>query len=163
MRITNIIATFLIVLLTFASGDAVSGKKKVSIELIANSESEADTLSATAFGISLAGALSEKGDVSSESLGIYKPTFEILVTAFSSQIQIWRELKDKGDPGSNYMDQLILIDDMGFLNEYIWTVHVAETSNKLPAGLQLESFRDWFGRSVGEHAPRIEARLSIHE
>ena len=145
------------------SGSALSeGTKSISIELLTSSQEEVDTLSATAFGVSLAGALEEEIDVTLEPNGIYKPTFKILVSAFSSQIQIWRELEEKNDRGSIYMDQLILVDDSGFLDEYVWLNHSSIISDA-PGNMNTVGFEKWSLKNIPKHEPRIEAQLSLHE
>ena len=157
-----------VLILTIAllcTGCATSGgtKKQVSIEILAASESKEDTLSSTAFGIALLGSLSNEGNVALEPVGYYKPTFKILVSAFSSQIQIWRELKEKKDPNSPYMNQLIEIDDAGFLNEYVSVEHSNIIVDEIPKNLRINELEKWSKVNLINHKPRIEARLNLQE
>lgn len=149
------------ILLTTSNALAENGKRSIGIELLAASSNDVDKLSATAFGISLANWANENGDFSSINSGIYKPTFNALMSAFSSQIQIWRELKEKEDPGSAYMDKLISVDNAGFLKEYIWVNHGNYIGGQAPTELRFNEYTDWANNNLSGHSPRIEARLNI--
>ncbi len=153
----------LILMVAFSGVSQSENGKDVSIVLHASSKADVDTLSATAFGISLAGSLSKKGDITSEPNGIYKPTYEILVSAFSSQIQIWRELKEKDDPNSQYMNQLISIDDNGYLKEYVWLNHSSKAIADIPPDLRVAEYKEWSVNNLVGHMPRIEARLNLSD
>ncbi len=156
-------AILAILLLAFISSItyAESEKRKIEIGLLAATSSEVDKLSATAFGISLAGWLNENEDIEKISSGVYRPTFISLTSAFSSQIQIWRELKEKEDPGSSYMNQLILVDNAGFLREYTWVNHSDYIGVPMPVNLKIEEFNKWASSNLSGHKSRIEAKLTI--
>lgn len=140
---------------------ADESNRKISITLMVATSSKVDSLSATAFGVSLAGWFSENEDIKSFSPGKYKPSFLALLSAYSSQIQIWRELKENEDPNSKYMDNLILVDDNGFLKEYVWVNHDKNIKGKKPEGLRKEEYIEWSTNELVGHVPRIEARLNI--
>ena len=153
----------LLLILSFSGPVFPEGKKEVNVVLNAASKSETDYLSATAFGMALTYSLSKEANLLTEPVGIYKPSFNVLVLAFSTHIQLWRELKEKDDLNSQYMDQLISVDDNGFLNEYVASMHSNNIIGDIPNNLQLVKFKKWSTNNLAGHSPRIEARLNLHE
>ena len=155
----------ILILAIFSTGCATPGgeKRHVSIEVHAASELKTDTLSATAFGVALAASLSKEGNVDLQPVGYYKPTFSILVSAFSSQIQIWREIREKEDPKSPYMNQLIEIDNAGFLKEYVSVEHSNVVVDEIPKNIRIDQFLKWSKENLMNHKPRIEARLRLQD
>lgn len=138
-------------------------KKNISIELLPASEKQIDNLTATAFGVSLAGWVSSNQEIDNVSTGAYQPSFEALKGVFASQITIWRELKAKDSTlQSDYMNDLLLVDDAGYLNEYIWINHIkADSKSSMPADLNVDKFQHWSKQHLKSHQPRMEATLTI--
>lgn len=164
MKITNIFGLKLVILLLLNSGIAASSnERRLKFEVLPVSNSEVDRLSATAFAVSLTGALEESGSLENEPAGVYEPTFNVLFVAFTKQIQIWRELQAENDRDSLYMSQLIEIDDAGYLKEYLWSSHSNEFRGRESPNLRLTAFRDWFTGNIDGHTPRIEARLILSQ
>lgn len=164
MRLLKIATTTIMFLAVAGVAYSDDGKRKIDIELIPASQSQVDQLSATAFGISLAGWVSEYKDTESLPVGKYRPTFTALVSALSAQIQIWRELQENEGPGSAYMNTLILIDDSGFLKEYVWANHAKHiVVGEKPKGLREKEFSQWAVAKLTGHVPRIEATLNVRE
>jgi hypothetical protein len=141
--------------------NVVAESKDISIELNVVADSVTANLSATAFGISLAGWVLKNEDIDMLPLGIYQPSADAYLDAFSSQIQIWRELRAKGEGPYDYLDQLVQVDDGGYLLEYVWRFHSARPWGDPPPDLDVESFSSWFPSHIAGHEPRLEAQLRV--
>lgn len=136
--------------------------REVSIVLNPASESETDTLSATAFGVSLAAWVAENEDIDSLPNGKYRPSFVAFVEALESQIEILRELRDGGTTVSRYINDLILVADTGYLREYVWVFHAVPSWYEHPAqDLKLGEYSKWHKIHLKQHTPRNEAQLRI--
>ena len=124
---------------------------------------EGDTagMSALSFGLSLLHYFTQHEDLDSFQEGTYSATSEALHAAFSSQTQIWRELRENGKSPYDYLDQLALVDDQGYLREYVWYFHRNESWGPPPQTLDLKDFAAWSEKTIPEHEPRLEAQLLI--
>lgn len=155
-----IIYCFLILLSLPVFGDG-ERKRKVSIELDPASSLEVDSLSATAFGLSLTHWLETNENAESLPNGKYEPSFSAYQHAFSNQIQIWREMSESKNLGSSYMDDLLKVQDAGYLNEYIWDNHSNQTWSETSQDLKLEDYNIWADDNLRGHKKRIEAQLLL--
>lgn len=161
MRATRIIALLLALCPLFGIVPANAQERGVTVGLQPSSDSELDSLSATAFGISLAGWLSKNEDVKSLPEGPYVPTFAALHGALDSQTQMWRELREKDEIQHPYMDELVAVSDSGYLSEYIWHFYQSEDWGDPMPDLDMAAFRSWAESHLSESHPRQEAQIII--
>ena len=129
--------------------------------MLTGAEGDAAGMSAVSFGLSLLHYFTQHEDPDSFQEGPYSPTPEALHAALTSQTQIWRELRDKGEHPYDYLDQLALVDDQGYLREYVWHFHRNEAWGAPPPTLDLRDFTAWSQKTIPEHEPRLEAKLMI--
>jgi hypothetical protein len=92
----------------------------------------------------------------------YKLTFDEELLCRNNMVQVWFEIQEK-TPGlkDSYLDEMLLVRNAGFLDEYVWTYHSQE-GWPLPKDLQLEEFNVWLDENLNQHQPTTLARIEIH-
>ncbi len=100
--------------------------------------------------------------VDKDPLTDYKVTFDEELLCRDNMVQIWYEIKEK-TPGltDTYLDEMLMVRDAGFLDEYVWTYHSQE-GWPMPKELQLEEFNAWMDENLNQHKPTTLSRLEIY-
>jgi hypothetical protein len=135
---------------------AAMAQQSISVELSPASNAHSDMLSAVAFGTALAAWVSEH-DSDPDRVGAYPLTAAAMHGALKSQLRVWREVESAGD--NRYMEDLVKIDDAGFLQEYVRRFHPDLPNDVAVSKEQMDAFAGWLRTNRIRPRPRIEARL----
>ena len=112
------------------------------------------------YAVNLAHYLVEKGKIDNAPSGRYVPEYLEEVFAREKQIQIWREAANRKSGGPStylYMEQMLSIEDSGFLREYVWFFHYRREWGVPDQSLRMYEFVKQFGRKLIGHAPETRA------
>jgi len=154
--------TWVVVLLLsfafFGQAEAQKEGRRVNIS-IGQFPSDTEMTAWTAYGLGLADWVNKNRIADSAPEGPFIPTFEAELHARQSQIQIWRELNQKGKYSLPYMDVMLKVDAAGFLREYIWHFHRRPGWGSPPAELRMDVFSQWHAEHLRGHAPQTGARI----
>ena len=92
----------------------------------------------------------------------YQPSFDEQVDAYTSMVQIWRELKES-DPNisDTYLNLLERVDDEGFLKEYIW-VYLNDGGWEESSDVDIESFDVYAKKYLVGHTPEVIATIVVN-
>jgi len=132
---------------------------ELHIEITPASRSEADRISAVAFGTALAAWVSKNQRDVERLSGYYDPSFEAILGATQSQAKILSELKASQRLRSAHVDALVLVYEKGYLTEYVWHHFGPAGAGDPPDGIDLAGYRDWAKKTIPRHKPGIEARV----
>jgi hypothetical protein len=94
--------------------------------------------------------------------GRLDPGFDAELVARRAVLAEYRA-RDPAARGSRYFDELLRVDDAGFLEEYVW--HYLRNERRdvsAPAGLELEAFDVFRQQQLGSHVVQSGARVRIN-
>ena len=79
--------------------------------------------------------------------------FDREVFARSEAATVWKKLREDGSVDADKdLDALWVINDSGFMKEYLW-VYLKRDSFQNPGNLRLEEFRQWAAQILQQHQP----------
>lgn len=111
------------------------------------------------YGISLANWITKNGLRDFAPEGPWSPSFEAEVEVRSTQVQIWREMREKSSMPLAYMDAMLRVATSGFLREYIWRHHQRPNWGAAPADLQMANFLQWSIDNLRDHSPQTKSSV----
>jgi len=89
----------------------------------------------------------------------YQFTYEEELESRTAMATVWKELKGKDDTLKEpYLDDLIKVEENGFLKEYVWQINRSERWKK-PTGLKLEEFKTWGRKNIPKHKPQTRVEI----
>ncbi len=138
----------------------VAPKRNVQIA-VSRSQTEAENIAWTAYGVSLASYLQTSRSVNTVPDGEYIPTFQAEVSARTKLLRIWRELIEKQTLQFPYMDTLIKVENSGFLHEYIWLFHHRAAWKDEDAPPNQKAFALWAKENLSNHVPMTGTKLVV--
>jgi hypothetical protein len=95
----------------------------------------------------------------------YQYTFTEEIEARGGCAHLWREIRDKDHLMNRYLDDLITVQEAGFLREYIeyiWT-YLRDVHWSQPESLRLEEFDRWRNANFRDHDPETRATAQLQE
>jgi hypothetical protein len=156
-RVTSSLVFTLACLLVAAT--AIAGqsalKPKLEIQKFAVAEQQVAWL---AYGLGLSKFVTDHDLGNDLSEGPWAPTFDAEVFARKNQMQIWHEIKEKNAISYEFMEQMELIMEAGFLEEYVWTYYKSPTWPQKD-GLRLTEFSQWASSNLKNHQPMSGAKI----
>jgi hypothetical protein len=87
-----------------------------------------------------------------------KNTFESEVTARSAMMVTWSSDGKKEGLQDKYLDELLMIEKSGYMNEYVW-IYLRDPNWKEPLGLRLSEFVNWRHHNLPNHEVQTLAVL----
>ena len=95
---------------------------------------------------------------------LYRRSFPEELAGREALARIWTGFKKKGHAvPDEYLDELVVVNDSGFMREYVWR-HLAEaTWEGMPEGLRLEEFDRWAERNLAGHKVETFADVKIED
>lgn len=144
-----------VVRLSTPSRDA---KRRVDISL-AKTSSPIEMTIRMAYGLGLSDWINKNQLTNSAPEGPFVPSFEAELHARQSQLQVWRELSEKGTPSFPYMEEMLRVASAGYLREYIWRHHPQSNWGVPPADLRMDVFMQWSTENLRDHLPQKGAQV----
>lgn len=96
--------------------------------------------------------------------GLIVPTYDEELSARSTATQIYRELKAADSKlAIGYFEDLVRIDNAGFLPEYVWVYLHQDTWKTAPEPERLKLFDEWRSSQLTDHKSQTHGRLLIGE
>ena len=92
----------------------------------------------------------------------YRYSFAEEVEARDWCAQVWRDLKAKDGRSDRYLDDLVAVQEAGFLREYTW-VFLRDAGWSAPEGLRLTEFDQWRRLHLPAHRPERRAIVRFRE
>ena len=139
---------------------AQADKRTVSIA-IEQLATEVERVAWTAYGIALGDWVRENRIADSAPEGPFIPSFAAELHARKVQLQIWRDLNEKGTYSLPYMDTMFKVEAAGFLPEYVWHYHQRNEWEKPDPNLRMEAFSSWRAEHLRDHHPKTGAHISF--
>lgn len=133
-------------------------KRRVNISL-AKSPSPTEMAVRMAYGLGLSDWINKNQLTNSAPEGPFIPSFEAELHARQSQLQVWRELKEKGTPDLPYMVGMLRVASSGYFREYLWKHHRQATWGEPPADLRMDAFMQWSVDNLHDHVPQTGAQV----
>ena len=87
---------------------------------------------------------------------VYRHTFEEEVAAREGCVHLWRKLKLQDGRMDDYLDDLLAIQQSGFIREYVW-LYFGEPDWSKPDNLRLLDFDQWQRLHLKSHTPETKA------
>ena len=87
---------------------------------------------------------------------VYRHTLDEEVAARDGCAHLWRELKSKDGRVDRYLDDLLAVQQSGFIREYVW-FYFREPDWSKPANLRLSDFDQWQDIHLKSHTPETKA------
>lgn len=83
--------------------------------------------------------------------------------ARAKQIQAWRETRSKYPETVPYMEEMIRIEEAGFLDDYLWRylANPSWGSPPVPVSARRAEFERWMAENLPAHQPQTKAVISI--
>jgi len=126
---------------------------------VRQSRDDSESLAATAYGLALADWVQIKHVADSAPEGRFIPTFEAELHAYHAQLEIWRELNEKQPRHLKYMDDLVKVEQAGYLGEYLWHYHSQPAWGRPPESLRTTVFLEWQAAAIPGHRPQTDAQI----
>lgn len=86
----------------------------------------------------------------------YRYTFAEEVDSKTALITIWKQLG--GESKDPYLDNLVKIEEKGYLDEYVWQTDRTEGWEE-PKNLKMDNYKRWAQKNIPNHKP--ECRITI--
>ncbi len=108
-----------------------------------------------------AGWLKENVNLDSIDVTSYQISFDEEAYAREAMANIWSELKvDNPEETDRYLDELALINENGFIREYVWIYLQKPYWKSIPKNLNLQEFLKWSSDMIPVH--KIETRGDLY-
>lgn len=160
-RITIVLLVSLSVCLWAEGALTKSGVRKVRVKkIIIDERAEKETLPAwLAYAGTRAEWMEAKYYQRHPKSTHYSYTFAEELEAFQNLVTVWKETKD--GKRNAFLDSLIIVDQAGFLPQYVWTTFYDKEWNLDSAPKNVAAFRAWQQQNLRNHIPerRVELRV----
>ncbi len=133
-------------------------KRRVNISLVKTS-SPTEMVIRMAYGLGLNEWITKNQLTNSVPEGPFVPSFEAEFYARQNQLQVWRELSEKGTPPLPYMEEMLRVASAGYLREYLWQHHRQPNWGAPPVDIRMETFSQWSVENLRDHSPQTGAQV----
>ena len=141
------------------------GKTEITItldEAALKGKPESVTSAWMGYGIARANWLSENILGRPDATKSYRRCFEEELAGRESLAKIWAELKESDVKlKDDYLDQVLMIRNAGFLGEYVWSYLGSADWKQPPKQLRLEAFDKWKASNLEGHKAVTFADVKI--
>lgn len=158
-RLKAMLATLVIAWSLAMAPMVAQGQPKSTLQ-VAPFEAPAEQVAWLSYGVGLATFVSDHKLEESLPAGTWTPSFEAEVFARQFQLQAWREIKESQAISYEFMDQMELIADAGYLEEYVWRFYRRPDWPE-SEDLRLEEFDAWAAVHLQGHRPVTGAAVAI--
>jgi len=73
----------------------------------------------------------------------YQPRFDEELTGRWTLTELWRGMRKKGSAPDQYLDALVLIEEHGYLEPYVWQYHYQDAWGPKPGDLPWVRYEQW--------------------
>ena len=95
-------------------------------------------------------------------LGPIPPSFEEEVLARATMVRIYEANHDPILPSDPYLKNLAVVQNAGFMEEYVWVYLAQPTWGNPPSSLELKAFDQWRRRHLPRHEPLTLVGVGTH-
>lgn len=94
---------------------------------------------------------------------VVAPTFDEEVDARTKTVSTYRNLKARDlELDVRYFNELVLVDEAGFMREYVW-LYLRQPTWKEPPELKLADFEQWSRANLVGHRPQTQGSIATVE
>jgi len=95
--------------------------------------------------------------------GLLQPSFAAERYARAKQIDIWRKMGRARNEPLPYLEELMQIEEAGYLDDYVWRYHRRPAWGSVPASIiaRSEEFERWMAKKFPDHKPQTNAGVMV--
>ena len=91
--------------------------------------------------------------------GVHIPHYEEEIAGRKALAEFW--LKQDGTVADEYLDELALIFQAGYMDEYVWDYYRSAKWTQPETGLDTDAFRAWMRTNLPRHQAETRAKIEI--
>jgi hypothetical protein len=96
--------------------------------------------------------------------GIPDHELDLFLSSYEAMLDVRQQLQAKGEADANpFLDRLLAIRGAGFLEAYVWQMHLGFLAAPAELAPQLEAFESWRQGALPAHRHEVHAGLSLGE